>query len=349
MHVVMITAPADGAGRTTVAGWLAVEAEGAGDGLVVALDANDDQALVSWAQSEGFARPITGAWDHSCTSESLWRLEDEGVELVLVDCPVAEDGAPTAALLAAADLALIVVRPQGDDLAATERVVDLVDEAGTPFVFVVNQAGDDEESTAAILSLVQHGTVSPVILRQREELTMPKRGSGEDGAVNQSEFAEEIARLWDYLGECFARMSERVEPERETPVPPQDAKHPYHQRATFVVPEMVYPCHVMEISANGLSFFSEVELPRGSRVRFNLPYLGQFDCEVMDSSSDEVDARFVIDEARRAELLDRVAALFGPDHEQQGAAASREPRPEETVAAATSDPDGGRARKIESL
>ncbi len=349
MHVVMIAAPADGAGRTTVAGWLAVEAQESSDGLVVALDATDDQALLSWAHAEGFARPITGAWDHSCTSESLRQLEDEGVELVLVDCPVAEGGAPTAALLAAADLALIVVRPQGDDLAATERLVDLVDEAGMPFVFVVNQAGDDEEATAAIIFLAQHGTVSPVILKRREELAMPKRGSGEGGAENQSEFAQEIARLWDYLGECFARMSEPVEPERETPIPPQDAKHAYYQRATFVVPEMVYPCHVMEISANGLSFFSEVELPRGSRVRFNLPYLGQFDCEVMDTSSDEVAARFVIDEARRNELLDRVAALCGPDHEQQGAAASREPRREEPVCAATSDSDSERARKIESL
>ena len=349
MHVVMIAAPAAGTGRTTLAGWLAIHAEGAGDGLVVALDANDDRALLSWAQSEGFARPITGAWDHSCTFESLSRLEDEGVELVLVDCPVAEGGASAAALLEAADLALIVVRPRGDDLAATERLVDLVDEAGTPFVFVVNQACDDEETTAAIISLAQHGTVSPVILQRREELTMPKRGAGEDGAANQSEFAEEIARLWDYLGQCFARMSERAEPERETPIAPQDVKHAYNQRATFVVPEMVYPCHVMEISANGLSFFSEVELPRGARVRFNLPYLGQFDCEVMDSSSDEVDARFVIDEARRAELLDRVAALFGPDHEQQGAADSNEPRPEEAVRAATGERDSERIRKIESL
>ena len=349
MHVVMIAAPADGAGRTTLAGWLARHAEDAGDGLVVALDANDDQALLSWARSEGFARPITAAWDHSCTFESLSRLEDEGVELVVVDCPLAQRGVASAALLAAADLALIVVRPQGEDLAATERLVDLVDEAGTPFVFVVNQACDDEETTAAIIFLAQHGTVSPVILQRREALTMPKRGSGEDGGEDQSDFAQEIARLWDYLGDCFARMSERAEPERETPIPPQDAKHAYYQRATFVVPEMVYPCHVMEISANGLSFFSEVELPRGSRVRFHLPYLGQFDCEVMDSSLDEVDARFVIDEARRVELLDRVAALFGPGHEQQGAAASCEPRPEEANCAATGERHAGRARKIESL
>ncbi|MCZ6522401.1 MAG: hypothetical protein O7A68_00840, partial [Alphaproteobacteria bacterium] len=177
----MIAAPADGAGRTTLAGWLARHAEDAGDGLVVALDANDDRALLSWARSEGFARPITAAWDHSCTFESLSRLEDEGVALVLVDCPVADGGAASAALLAAADLALIVVRPQGEDLAATERLVDLVDEAGTPFVFVVNQACDDEETTAAIIFLAQHGTVSPVILQRREALTMPKGGSGEDG------------------------------------------------------------------------------------------------------------------------------------------------------------------------
>jgi hypothetical protein len=92
-------------------------------------------------------------------------------------------------------------------------------------------------------------------------------------------------------------------------------RHDYDRPATFLLADMVYPCHVTEILADGLSFCSEIAPPRGSRPRISLPYLGQFDCEVMESTPEKVDARFVIDEDRRAELLVQVAALVASGRE----------------------------------
>jgi len=323
MHIMMIAAPAKGAGRTTLAAWLALCAEEAEAGLVVALDANEDPALLRWAREQDLSRPITAAWDDSCTPENLRRLEREGVELVLVDCPGPEDTGQIANLLAVADLALIVVRPQGEDLDAAGGLIDLVESAGKPFVFVINQATDDEDMTAAAaISLAQHGAISPVILPQCETLAAPGREAG-NPADQPSEDAADIAGLWQYLRERLARYS--APPPSEMPSPVQPAKYDYDQAATFVSADMVYPCHVTEILADGLSFRSTQAPPQGSQLRISLPYLGQFDCEVMSSMPEKVDARFVIEEDRRAVLLEQVAALVASGREPPMPAAPTEP------------------------
>lgn len=330
MHILMIAAPAAGAGRTTLAAWLGLYAEAAEAGLVVALDANQDTALLRWARKEQLTRPITVAWDDSCTRENLRRLEDEGVKLVLIDCPRPENGVQLANLLAAADLALIVVRPKSEDIDAAGSLIDLVESAGKPFVFVINQATDDEDMTAAAaISLAQHGAICPVILPQCERLAKPRRGASGDAPDHQMDPAGEIAGLWDYLRERLERCAERAEPGTRNPDPMQVAKHDYDRPATFVLADMVYPCHVTEILADGLSFRSEEAPPRGVRLRISLPYLGQFDCEVMESTPEKVDARFVIDEARRAELFEQVAALLASGREPPVSAAPAETIPEE--------------------
>jgi hypothetical protein len=99
---------------------------------------------------------------------------------------------------------------------------------------------------------------------------------------------------------------------------------------------MVYPCHVTEILADGLSFRAEIAPPRGSRPRINLPYLGQFDCEVIESTPEKVDARFMIDEARRAELMVQVAALVASGREPPVSAAPADIIPEENEPGAMS-------------
>jgi chromosome partitioning protein len=325
MNTVMITAPADGVGRTTLAAWLGLQAEAAGAGLVVTLDANDDPALARWAREQKLRRPITGTWDGSCTPESLERLADEGVGLVLIDCPGPQDGARMAELLAVSDLALIAVRPRAEDLDAAGGLIDLVDQARKPFVFVVNQATDDEDMTAATaVSLAQHGPVSPVILPKCAELALPGLDTGEGGTDDRPVPGEDIARLWDYLRDRLARNARRADPGAQATDEPGRAGHAYDQDATFMIADMVYPCHVMEISAEGLLFSADRAPPAGERLRVFLPHLGQFDCEVTESRPDRIEVRLVIDEDRRGVLLEQVAALLGSSRQRSRTAAPPE-------------------------
>ena len=269
-----------------------------------------------WARDEKLSRLVTAAWDASCTRENLEGLADEGVGLVLVDCPGPEHGARLAEVLAAVDLALIVVRPKGEDLDAAGVLIDLVQSAGTPFVFVLNQASEDEDMTAATaISLAQHGPVSPVILPKSADLALPARQPGEDAPPGRLVPAEGIARLWNYLLERMARNARRPDPGGADPNRVRSGRHAYHQDATFILADMVYPCHVMEISAEGVSFSSDETPPPGERLGIYLPYLGRFDCDVVKSRQGKVDVRLVIDDDRRAVLLDQVAALVDSSRE----------------------------------
>jgi len=312
MQTVAVVAANSSVGGSTLTAWLGVSARGDSGAPVVVLDAGDNQTLLDWARADQPAGFIAAAWDASCTASSVRGLVDEGVTTVLIDARLKADDARGIEILDACDLVVIVVQPEGGGLDRVGEVLDLVEDSTTPFLFVVNQATDDEEMTAAtVVSLAQHGTVSPVILPRYPACALPNAETLTANGAGPS-MAEDAARLWDYLRGRLAqakRANDGTAPEASL-----EAAH-YDRPATFVVPEMVYPCHVIDITADGLVFMSEQEMRPGVRLRMNLPYVGQIDCEIAEASSGRMNAHFVIDNARRAELMDQVAMLvdYGRD------------------------------------
>ncbi len=314
MHTVAVVAANRSVGGSTLVAWLGVSANADGGAPVVALDAGDDPDLLTWARTEQPAGVIAAGWDASCTASSVRGLVDEGVELVLIDARLRADDARGTEILGASDLVAIVVQPEGGGLDRVGEVLDLVEETSVPFLFVVNQANDDEEMTAAtVVSLAQHGTVSPVILPRYAAGALPNAEDRATGAANPA-MAEDMANLWDYLrGRLKQADSRGTAPAAENGAS-LDTAH-YDRPATFVVPEMVYPCHVIDITADGLVFTSEQEIKPGVRLRMNLPYVGQIDCEIAQAGMGRMNAHFVVDDARRVELMGQVAMLvdYGRD------------------------------------
>lgn len=309
MHVVTVTAAHPGIGGTTLTAWLGHCAAMDGAGLVVFLDAGDEPALLAWAEGADLARATAAAWDESCRADSLRRLGDEGVGLVLVDCDVSRSDAQISDILEATDLVVILVPPQYDNLDDVAELLDIVGSADKPFVFVINRAGDDEDAIGTtVISLAQFGTVSPVILPHYDSCPLPDGVSSTNGNAEPSGIAEDMQRLWDY---CKSRLDKQAEIDLRTRqrIAMQAIATRYDRPATFVVPEMVYPCHVTDITPQGLVFTSDQDIPLGVRLRINLPYVGQIDCEVSESDSGKVTASFLIGETRRDELLDQVAHL----------------------------------------
>ena len=308
MHTIMIAAATAGAGRTTLTAGLGLYAQEVEDGLVVSLDADNEPVLLQWARRQSLCPPITAVWDESCTPQNLHQLASRGVDVILIDCPLPAEKERFAGVLAAVDLVLILVRPQSEDLDAVGGLIDLVEAEGKPFIFVINQStGDEDMTTVTVMTLAQHGTVSPVILQHCEALAGFDFEGGETISLDQLDYAPEIAPLWNYVRGSLARHGEQADP--EAPTGREEVRSDYYQHATFIVPEMVYPCEVLKISSEGLLFTSDIELPAGTRLRFNLPYLGQLYCEVMGIHPEGLEARFVIDEDRRAELYELVAGL----------------------------------------
>ena len=318
MYTVMIAASAAGAGRTTLTIGLALHTQAVEQGFVVSLDAESQPILLQWAQRQNFRQPITAAWDNSCTSENLARLAEEGVDLVLVDCPLLEETERINGILECADLVVILVRPESEDLDAVGPLIDFVEAEGKPFIFVINQSADDEDmTTVTVMALAQHGTVSPVIVPHCAALAGLEPRGDAIVALDRLDYAAEMEPLWGYLRDILARHGELEDaalPD-DIDVVGEENRQRYRQHATYIVPEMVYPCEVMEISAEGLLFTSEVALAEGTRLYFNLPYLGQLNCEVVANRPEGVEERFVIDEQRRAELYGQVADLVSSSRE----------------------------------
>ena len=209
MQVLSVVAQKGGAGKTTLTGHIAVQAELSGVGPVGVLDADPQESLSDWWSERAGDTPIV-------VQTSLWRLDEDirhmrdiGVELLLIDTP---PGVTTTirSAIEASDLVLVPARPSPHDLRATGRTVALVKGLGKPLVFVVNGASSRARVTVgAAIALSQHGTLAPVTVHERAEFaTSMIDGRTVMEVARTSASALEIAELWAYLER---RLSGRYE------------------------------------------------------------------------------------------------------------------------------------------
>ena len=140
MRTVVIASSKGGTGKSTIAAHLAVEAEKQGDGLVAVVDTDSQGSLSAWWNTREASTPRSlPPWRWQPLDTHLSALAEHGVNLVVIDTPPAlSDTIHTA--IASADLVIIPVRPSPHDLRAVAVVVDVVEGAGKPFVFVINGA-----------------------------------------------------------------------------------------------------------------------------------------------------------------------------------------------------------------
>ena len=218
MQVIVVASRKGGSGKTSLTAHLAVEATRRGDGPVAAIDADPMAGLTGWFDARKADEPLCvepTALQSRGLKATLAGLSAAGVQLVIVDT------APSAShdvseVIAAADLVLIPVIPSPNDLRAIGETLDLIDEAGKPALFVVNNAAANAKLTNQALTILsQHGTVAavdgdPVIVRTRTDFRSSMtdgRTVGELKATSKS--AEEIANLWTAVKARLERENRR--------------------------------------------------------------------------------------------------------------------------------------------
>lgn len=208
MHVIALASQKGGAGKTTLAGHLAVAAEAAGAGPVAVVDTDPQGSLAAWWEARAAATPLFARLDLSDLRRGLATLAAEGVALVIIDTPPALT-ASIGAVVAVADLVIIPTRPSPHDLRAVGATVDLVEAAKRPMVFVVNGAANRARITGeAAVALSQHGKVAPVTIYQRTDFAT----SMTDGRTAQEldpagRSAAEITELWTYVSQQVRKAS----------------------------------------------------------------------------------------------------------------------------------------------
>jgi len=200
MRVVVTASRKGGAGKTTISGHIAVEAERQGAGPVAIIDMDPMGSLAAWWNERQANTPVCADVGDDGLAGALDKLKAAGVSMVVIDTPPFAT-TEVAAIVSAATLVVVPVVPSPHDLRAIGETIDVVEGQGKPMVFVVNNASTNGKLTLqAVTALSQHGTVAPIIIHARQDYRsamIKGRTAGE--AFPKSRSATEISELWAYL------------------------------------------------------------------------------------------------------------------------------------------------------
>jgi chromosome partitioning protein len=200
MYVLVLASQKGGAGKTTLSRHLSVEAERAGEGPVVLIDADPQGGLAGWWNRRRAETPVFFASRLEDLPRHIEQARAGGFKLVIIDTPP-QATSLIQAVVRLADLVLIPTRPSPDDLDAVGRTIDIVESARKPMIFVINGATKNARITGqAAIALSQSGTVATATLHH--SVSFPT--SGIDGRTvgeldPTSNSAKEVAELWDYV------------------------------------------------------------------------------------------------------------------------------------------------------
>lgn len=205
MHVIAVANQKGGVGKSTLSAHIALEAERRRDGPVAVLDTDPQGSLTVWwnlrkAEDIVLVSPDAGI---PAAVEECRRMK---FSVLVIDTPPAINDT-IARVLAVADLAVIPITPSPLDVQAAGRTVDLVEEAGRPFVFVLNNANNRARiTTDTATALSEHGAVCRSVIHHRTDFRscmIDGRGVSELDAKSKS--AAEIAALWTFIKARLAK------------------------------------------------------------------------------------------------------------------------------------------------
>jgi chromosome partitioning protein len=208
MHVIVFASQKGGVGKTTLAAHMAVAAELAGDGPAVLIDTDPQGSLSAWWNIREAQVPALAPTTIAELTAKLTALARAGYRFAIVDTPPAITEA-IGAVVRSADLVLIPTRPSPHDLRAVGSTVNLVHDAGKPFIFALTQAKPNARLTVqAVAALSEHGAVAPAIVHDRVEYA----GSMIDGRTVQEtdpkgRSALEMADLWQFIKAQIAKST----------------------------------------------------------------------------------------------------------------------------------------------
>ena len=207
MRVIVFASQKGGAGKTTLCGQLAVQAELAGEGPVTLIDTDPQGSLAEWWNARTVDTPLFVKTQFVRLAEDLKTLRGQGIKLVFVDTPPAVTDT-IREVVGHSDLVVIPTRPSPHDLRAVGATVDIIEDQKKPLIFAVNATTSRARITSeAAIALSQHGTVAPVTVHQRVDFAT----SMIDGRTvmeidGGSRSAAEITGLWEYVSTRLSKL-----------------------------------------------------------------------------------------------------------------------------------------------
>lgn len=211
----MVAKQKGGSGATTCARELGVAAATAGQ-RVVFVDLDPQGTLRGWwnRRTEGAGgepNPALATPLPDQLAPALDQLRVAGVHLCVIDTPPSVHDY-LGRVMQLADLILLPTRPTTDDLDALPAVLDLVEESGRPFAFVVTQSasGKSRLFDDAVPVLAQRGRVAPALRFRADFPVAAATGRAVTEAAPKSKAAEEVQALWRFVAADLAKTARKL-------------------------------------------------------------------------------------------------------------------------------------------
>ena len=206
MRVISLVSLKGGVGKSTLAAALAVRA--ARESKRVAMVDLDPQAsLDAWWKRRGKGENPTIFGNASTASDAVESLKQTGWDWVFMDCPPAfiptiEDA------IEHSDLALIPLRPGALDLLGSEEAVAAAQEAGTPFLCVLNDVDPRWSGTTAAREYLEAAGVpvaKTIVAHRAAFFTAMASGKTGPEVEKNGKAAEEIDNLFSEIKASLKR------------------------------------------------------------------------------------------------------------------------------------------------
>ena len=209
-----------GAGKTTLCGHVAVQADRAGAGPVALIDTDPQGSLTEWWNVRESETPLFVKTHFTQLAADLSALGEQGIKTVFIDTPPAVTDT-IREVVGYADLVVIPTRPSPHDLRAVGATIDIIEDQEKQLIFAVNAATARARITGdAAVALSQHGTVAPVTMHQRIDFaTSMINGQTVMEMNEESRSAKEIIDLWIYIATRLEKIERRLPDRREQVAP----------------------------------------------------------------------------------------------------------------------------------
>jgi chromosome partitioning protein len=181
VKVIAVFGQKGGAGKSTIVIHLSVAASAERQTAVI--DADGQGTCVAWARERTKDEPAVVRGSPSDIRDLIASAEEDGYELVFVDCPP-HAIAGAAELVGVADLVVVPVQPTFPDMAALNDALSIVTAAGKPFVFVLTRADKGSPETSAAVDTLK--AVAPVCPAQFSERKVYHRVLGKGMSVTET-------------------------------------------------------------------------------------------------------------------------------------------------------------------
>ena len=199
MKVLTIANRKGGAGKSTIAAHLAVEAVENGYKTIL-VDLDPQQTIEGWwKKRDQDDIPLTEVYSEKI-HDHMKKLESAGFDLCIIDTP-GDASINARSGIDAANLVVIPSKPTAPDLSAIGRTIGIVEEAKKKFVFIITQGVMTSTlNFQASSALSSFGKVAPTIVANRAAYAKAM-GVGDSAASIDKKAAEELATLWRFIEE----------------------------------------------------------------------------------------------------------------------------------------------------